>query len=85
MAKGGRRKGAGVKKGSTQKIPRLKVAKEYGPKLLEELGNMLYGSNLKDKKWAIHELLPYAIQKQPQALEHSGPGGDEICIKITTT
>ena len=69
MGHGGARKGSGSKKGSTKKVPRAKIAKDYGPKLLEELSRFLNGKNKADKKWAIHELLPYAIQKQPQAVD----------------
>lgn len=71
MPRGGKRKGAGPKKGSVQKIPRARIATELGPRILAVLREMLYSKNKADRKWAVHEALPYAIQKQPVGVEGS--------------
>ena len=86
MPKGGKRNGAGRPKGSTQKMPAAKIASDFAPRILELLSDMLNSKSARNRKWAIHEMLPYAVQRQPQAIEHSGTDGrplfDNITVKI---
>ena len=74
MGHGGARKNSGAKLGSTQKIPRAEVAKLMGPEIVAFWQKMLKSKNKADRKWAAHEAAPFAIQKQPTALEGNTDG-----------
>ena len=81
MASGGKRPGAGAKRGSTQKIPRALVATKLGPRIIEVLTKYLNSDDPVDQKWAVQVAMPYAIQKQPTAIEGTGENG-EMVLKV---
>jgi hypothetical protein len=85
MAHGGARPNSGPKLGSTQKIPRAKVAELIGQDILDLWVKMIRSKNKLDQKWAAHEAAPFAFQKLPQAVELSGADGADIVQKIDVT
>lgn len=69
---GGARPGSGKKVGQTNKIPQARVATQYGDKILEALETFMNSKVKRDRKWAIAQLLPYAIQKPTQPMSLNG-------------
>lgn len=76
---GGKRKGAGAKKGSKKSIKDGSLV-VHAPRMLELAQQFLNSKSKADQKWAMKELLPYVFRKQPQ--EVTGQGGGPIPIQI---
>ena len=67
---GGRRRGAGRKKGRPyRKLPDGVFAVRYGPRLIELLDEVVYSKDMRLKQWCIDRLLPYVVQKPPTLAE----------------
>ncbi len=80
--RGGKRKGAGRKKGTTLRISPGQLAQVLGPQVTDFYAEMLQSKNKRDRKWAAHDLREYVFQKQPQQQILTGGDGNDINVTV---
>lgn len=85
MARGGKRPGAGRKKGAINKVGAdlRELAQTYTQSAVAELARIaLEGSTDQARVSAIKELLDRGHGKATQSLEHAGPGGSPLAPPV---
>jgi hypothetical protein len=86
MPRGGKRAGAGRKKGSLDKVRLLKLDGPerdlVGDYLLGMVQNRKYRHRLRLE--AARILMPYLFRKMPEGREHSGPNGAPLALVVDT-
>jgi len=91
MSKGGKREGAGRKKGVPNKATSdlRELARQYTPSALRELARLANEAESETARvTAIKELFDRAYGKAPQSMEHSTKDGQPLfqpVINVTTT
>ena len=70
---GGRRPGAGRKKGKRYaKLPDGTFAVRYGPKLMKMIDRLIHSRDRKTQLWVVDRLLPYIVSRAPMTTEIKG-------------
>ena len=78
MAHGGKRPGAGAKKGAKLKWKRGDLPDLFGDRCMDIIAEALDSDNPSERKWMFHEILPYVFSRKPQLSEISGRNGEPI-------
>jgi hypothetical protein len=79
MNAGGKRIGAGAKKGQKKAIKDGSLVR-HAPRMIQLAEQWLNGEDKEDQKWAFKELMPYVFSKQREKTEVFFPEGLKVQV-----